>query len=397
MLHPAEVRRTGRAAIVCASLLLLTMSCSRRGASPAGRPAASGLPGQASASGGQGAGSAPAMEKYVSKQASFVVYKPKGWTVGEETQPGIQGLRVSDHGANLEAAMYFGSSPTGDDITSLAGVFASLVAKRHAGFRAGNVMISPDRKRVMFDATFTSAGRGARELRCWVTGDAGQFVCSSIEAPAGRLARDRRLLLTIFANVRVIKGALRAGAAAPARVAMAPHRLSDGSASFLMPVGWSCREIGKASFAANDPSGAFGFLVGAADMITPRLGVKFPGAIVSPYLAPSRAWEFLTSHLGLAADMRFESVVARTDLARQFAAVYTSGPVQVEEFVYTSTSLGNRCRGYTMGLSLGSRLDTNWSFRHFSVYAPADRFSGFLPSFTAMLDSYRINDAWARQ
>ena len=397
MPHGAQARRVGFPAIILVALTVATLSCSRRDSRPAGVPEAPGASRRASAGLDQGAGGAPPMEKYVSKQASFVVYKPKGWSVREESQDGVRGLRVSDPGASLEAALYFGSNPTAGDITALAGVFASVLARQHPDLRIGNVMVSPDRRRVMYDGVFTSAEKGKREIRCWVASGAGEFVVSSIEAPAGRLAQERQLLLTILANVRVFKGALATGAAVPTRMPMASHTLSDGSASFLMPVGWSCRELGKGSFAVNDSGGAFGFLVGSADMITPRLGVTFPGAIVSPYLAPSGAWEFLTSHFGLASDMRFESVVPRSDLASQFATVYTSGPVQVEEFVYTCTTRGGRCRGYTIGLSLGSRLDTNWNFRHLSVYAPAERFNGFLPSFAAMLESYRISDAWARR
>ena len=379
---------TGSIAVVACGMIV-SSACSRSHGSSQGR--------QASARTGLPRAEAPAMEKYVSKEASFVVYKPSGWTVREESQTGAHLLAVSDPGGCLSASMLFGASPTGNDVTALASALASEFARCYPDARISNVLISRDRRRVMFDGTFSTAEAGAREMRAWVSGGSGQFAYSRIEAPAGRLAEERRILLTILANVRVIKGAVGGSDAAPKRVQMASHTLSDGSASFLLPVGWDCRELGKGQFAANDASGAFGFLVGSADMITPRPGVTFPGAIVSPYLPPSRAWEFLTSHLGLASEMRFESVVPRNDLAGQFATVYTSGPVQVEEFLYSCTTRAGRARGYTIGLSLGSRLDTNWNFRHLSVYGPAERFNAFLVNFAAMLESYRISDQWAQR
>ncbi|HVP39102.1 MAG TPA: hypothetical protein VMS93_07970, partial [Candidatus Saccharimonadales bacterium] len=51
---------------------------------------------------------------------------------------------------------------------------------------------------------------------------------------------------------------------------------------------------------------------------------------------------------------------------------------------------------YTLGICFGSRLGANWSFRHFTVLAPAGGFERFAPTFAAMLGSYRINGAWAR-
>ena len=159
MPHGAQARRIGLPAIALATLALVTASCSRRGSQPTGGPVARGPSQHASGGRAQPGGGAPRMEKYVSEQASFVVYKPKGWSVREESQPGIQGFRVSDPAGSLETAMYFGSSPTGDDVAALAGVFASVAAKGKEDFRIGEVIVSPDRRRVMYDAAFTSAER----------------------------------------------------------------------------------------------------------------------------------------------------------------------------------------------------------------------------------------------
>jgi hypothetical protein len=70
--------------------------------------------------------------------------------------------------------------------------------------------------------------------------------------------------------------------------------------------------------------------------------------------------------------------------------------VEVEEFTYTCETRVGRTKGYTFGFSFGSRLGTNWSLWHLTVLAPVDQFDAFVGNFVAMLESYQINAAWAR-
>lgn len=153
----------------------------------------------------------------------------------------------------------------------------------------------------------------------------------------------------------------------------------------------------KGLFAAGDPSG-YSFISGNVELLTPQMRVNPPGILVSPYLAPGQAWQFITARYGLASNMRFEKVIPRADMARQMGQVYTVGPVTVEELVYTFTSReGRPTKGYTYGISFGSRLGTNWSFRHLTVTAPADRFGAWAGTFGSMMGSYRINERWAQE
>ncbi len=178
---------------------------------------------------------------------------------------------------------------------------------------------------------------------------------------------------------------------------MVPYRLRDGSASFVMPQGWQCQDHGKGTFVAGDPGG-YSFISGSVDLLTPQMRVNQPGILVSPYLAPNQAWQFITARYGLASGMRFEKVIPRADMARQMGQVYTAGPVTVEELIYTFTNKeGRPCKGYTYGISFGSRLGTNWSFRHMTVTAPSDRFGAWAGNFASMLASYKISDRWAQE
>ena len=335
------------------------------------------------------------MEKYASKDAIFVVYKPKGWVVTEGAQPGFRTISITDPDGAGEAAMFLGTSFTGDDMIALTRRFIGGIGQQFPDLRLLNSSVSPDKRRVSVSATFTHPQNGKRDFRCWVSGRGNEFMFESIETPAGALEHRKALLLTILSNVRVFKGAFATASAAPLP-ALVPHQLSDGSASFQMPEGWGCQEFGRGCFLAGDAATGYAFMVAAAEVVTPRLGVNVPGVPVAPYQSPSRAMQMLTSWQGAASNMKFESVIPRKDVADQMAQVFTAGPVTVEEFTYTCTTKAGKMKGYTFGFTFGSRLDTNWSLRHLTVMAPAGNFDQSLPMFEAMLKSYRIDDQWAQ-
>lgn len=341
----------------------------------------------------------PPMQKVVTKSATFVLYAPKGWEVSEGEQPGFRTLSVAAPGGASEAALFFGTNPAGTDVPALVRRFTGGIAARFPDFSVTGSRVSPDRRRVVLDGAFTHPRLGRREMRAWVSGAAdGSFLWESVEAGAGRLASERRLLLTILANVRVLKGAYGGGRkAAPAPLPLVAYRLREGSASFSIPGDFRVAELGRGHFVAADPSGLRSFAVADASVLTPRTGVHPKGTIVSPLLPPHRALPLLMSAAGLSSDMRADRVFPRPDLAAEMARVYTAGSITVEEFLHSSTAKGRRCRGYTFGISFGSRLDTNWSFLHLSVGAPEEEWDGLLPTYAGMLASYRVDDAWARQ
>ncbi len=70
--------------------------------------------------------------------------------------------------------------------------------------------------------------------------------------------------------------------------------------------------------------------------------------------------------------------------------------MQAEEFVYTFTAKGRQCKAYTFGISFGSRLNTDWKFWHITVAAPVEEFDRMTPTFVSMVQSYGINDQFAR-
>jgi hypothetical protein len=126
------------------------------------------------------------------------------------------------------------------------------------------------------------------------------------------------------------------------------------------------------------------------------MGVRVPNVIVSNYLAPHQAMELVTGKMDLASGMQFTDVIPRGDIAGQIGRVYTAGPVTAEEFVYTFTAKGRKCKAYSFGITFGSRLNTNWKFWHITVAAPVEQFEALVPSFVTMVQSYKINDQFAQ-
>ncbi len=337
------------------------------------------------------------MQKYVTQQGSFVLYKPPDWTCTEDVQLGFRTISVADPSGRFQAVLSYGPSPTGDELPALAKCLLGRMARQFPDVALRTAMTSTNPPRLVFDGACTDAQKGRRQFRCWLSVQGGEFTCLHIEAPEGRLAEKRSLLLTILSNIKIVKGSFTGSGGPAMEVVLVPHRLSDGSASFKIPQGWSVQQSGSGLFVANDPTRALSFISASAAVLTPQLRVQVPGVPVSPFLRPHQALQFLTTQARLATNMRFLEVTPRPEIAQLMSQVYTSGPVLVEDFLYTCTAAAGSVKGYSLGISFGSYVGANWSFRHLTVAAPADQFDAFAPHFADMLQSYAIDEEWARQ
>jgi len=335
----------------------------------------------------------PRIKKYVTQQANFVIYVPEGWTVSEGAAGGFRTLTATDPSGIYQAAMFSGSSPRDGNIEGITNLFVQAIRSRFPDLTIGGAKITPNGQKIVFDGVYTDGQKRKKEFRSWISLQDENFVYTSMEAPMGKLADARQQLLTILSNIRVIKGAYQSGGAV--KVSWGRYRMRDGSASFLVPQDWQVQEFGTGAFAAKDPGGLLSFVVAGAEVLSPRLGVNVPNVPMSDYLSPHQALKFLAQRQGLLHDMRFEEVIPRRDLTQQISQAYTAGPVTVEEFIYTFTSQGRRCKGYSFGVTFGSRLGVNWRLWHMSVGAPVSQFDPFVANFVTMLQSYKISDQFA--
>ncbi len=339
------------------------------------------------------------MELYVSPAGNFALSRPHGWSVSENAADGRQYVRVAaaDDAAWVEV-LYGRLSAQG----RAEDVLDQLVATWRA--RAADLVLTSeaapyDATRRAVEARFTDSHLGPRRARAWASVHDGRLFLAACESTAAEFGRWRETLLSVVVNLRPLKGA-EITSNQPAAASVLPlvrHRLSDGSASFSVPVGWSCQEFGRGFFWCQEGEGGAGFGVARAEVLTPGLGVSVPGYATADYMAPREALPYLAAASGVADSFAMIQVTDRADLDRQLASVYTVGPVTTQEMVYTCTgAAGVRLKGYSLGISFGTRLGTNWSFNHLTVAAPTARFDSLAPTFAAMLASYDVDQDWAR-
>jgi len=341
------------------------------------------------------------MELHVSEVANFALFKPVGWRVSEEAGGGRQILKVTHPNGVAEVEVAYGES---HERLGPYGVLRELTvstsqSRRNVVFE--RVMVSADGTRLVVDSTYQNEHSRPYRARTWISTRDRQFYVASCAAVEGEFSTYMEVMLNTIVNMRALEGAVLGSSNAqegPRALPLQTHRLADGSASFGLPEGWACRELGRGQVWCVDPNSRASFGVATAAVISPALGVHVPGTPMAYFMAPSDALPFIARSQGLADNFRIEWQQDRTDLARQLAAVYTAGPVLVGELLYTCDPAdGGRIKGYTFGFSFGSRLQTNWSFTHMTVTAPQGTFDDLTPTFASMLHSFEIDQAWARR
>jgi hypothetical protein len=333
------------------------------------------------------------MEKYVTPDATWALYRPRGWKVEETPRAGLRAVSVSDPAGRYRVTSGTGKAPADADLLDVAGPFVRSLREAHRDLELTRAWRSPDGSRVSLEGRFTDARAGPKEFRLWLSRQKGGFAVTSASAPRGRLVEARPLLLTIAGSVRPLRAAGRAPTARP----LVERRLADGSASFRLPPDWTVQDLGRTSFVAGAPGGAGGFLSGNVEVIDPRLGVRPPGVPVAPYQPPHRALAMLIEAARLGSDFRFLEVHPLRDIDEAGRAGQ-GGEVRGEAFLYTfRDAQGRPSKGFSFGVSFGSRLGASWHLWHVTVVAPVGDFDALGPTFAEMVASYRIDQAYARR
>ncbi len=350
---------------------------------------------QKSKSSGAAAPAGQGMQKVVTKQATFVLYVPKGWKTSEGSDGPARYVTAADPSGKSAVFFSTGTAAQGTTTTSLAKQANAGLGQKAKDLEIRNALASRDGSSLVYDGTYSPAKRGKTQFRAWVSQKGNDFTLSRIEAPAGQFEAMKPTLLTVLSNIKITKGSFSTqAAAAPVKVQLVTYRQHDGSASFLLPQSWQCQDHGKGLFVAGDPAG-YAFISGSVQLLSPQLRVNTPGVLVSPFLNSHQAWQFITARYGLASNMRFEKITPRQDLMSQ--AVQAGIPASIEEYVYTFTNKeGRACKGFTFGMSVGTHSGLNWSFRHLTVAAPANQFNAWAGTLGTMMGSYKINERWAQ-
>lgn len=341
----------------------------------------------------------PAMVKYISPQGNVVLYLPPQWQVREEGDANACIIHITDPSGKFIARQSLGINPRGHNLLAMLKVLCQPVQANCPDFQFTQSWLAPKGERAVCAFTYTHPELGPREGRVWLTAEGNLGLISLAETPAGQFDRQKVLLLSILANIKIMKkgfGAVGTGAS-PLVLPLRRCRLGDGSAVFALPPQWTFQDLGRTHFLAYDAARQSSFMVLEVEVLSPRLGVQLPNLPVLPYLPPDQALAALAGRQGLLPNLRYLERRPRPDLNQLISQVYTVGPVQAAELLYTFTDRGQPCQGYTLGISFGSRFDTGWRYWHLTCTAPAKQFAALVPTFMAMAEAYHIDDVYARQ
>jgi len=218
----------------------------------------------------------PPMEKFVTDQASFVLYLPKGWKATEQTSQASRTLLVSDPTGAAAGRLSHGVIPPTP--TSSPSPPPSSISTPPGPPTSSSPKPCSPRQVPSHVRRFLSLLGIPKEFRAWASVKGSDFTCMLIEAPAGKLAAMKELLLTTMSNARPLKGAFVVNLPKTDVLPLSQHQLPDGSARFKLPKDWKYQALAPASFIAGDPNAECSFSVASVPILSPLAGVFLPAS-----------------------------------------------------------------------------------------------------------------------
>ena len=348
-------------------------------------------------------------EKYVSRHYTFTIMKPTGWLVQESWQqkPTKWSCTVSHPSGLYQCAVTQGLSPGGNDPNAIVRDVVADLFRQHPDLKLAPKARMRDlgkRTVFLFEGTYTKPYNQQSyriQFRNMVAGGDGLMLSQRIDAAEGRLKEAAPILLQTLANLRVARNVVQGegGGAQASPAQWTPHPLAGGWGSLATPTNWQIADLGKGQVIAVDPSQQMYFVVATANFITPRYNLtRIPNALVSPFAPPHQAMAIACTKQGHGTHFRVVQLHKRQDMEQHARKTFAGGrPCAVEDFLYTFIHKGRPYKGVTLGWSIGNYMNAAWSFGHFTMWAPADRFDAALPTLGRIAASYELNKEKAGQ
>ncbi|MHC1743073.1 MAG: hypothetical protein AB9873_08580 [Syntrophobacteraceae bacterium] len=376
--------------------------------SPVPPPATSATPTTTSAPAPKTAVKPPTVkwENYVSKHLTFTIQKPVGWAVEEEWKESPATLRFTITGPGGLYRVSCTVAQTGEkDAGKLVRSVTADLARQLPSLKpapAARVKQVGAKTIYLLEGAYTVQGSQRRQFRSLVSGGDGMLLHQRIDAPEGALEPAAPILLQTLANLRVAKNVFpfdegstaQAGQKRPEKLPLVPRRLAGGWGGYAAPENWRQTDLGKGRVIASDPSERVFFIAASVDFINPRYAnlARVPGVLVAQFMRPHQAFSFACTQQGFGSDFKFQ-VHDRPDLVQEMRLRFAGGrPCSVEDFLYTFRHKGRPYKGLSMGHCVGDYMDAGYSLGHITVWAPADQFDGWLPTFGKMIGSYELNN-----
>ncbi|HEX7897159.1 MAG TPA: hypothetical protein VF950_05340, partial [Planctomycetota bacterium] len=380
---------------------------------------------------------AAGLVRYESKDGKVLLYHPAGWKVneGEQFGPGTYTVAVeeADESAGL-LFMTFGTQAA--DSVALAGLLLGNLLKAYPDLAVVGMKSSADRARTTADVRLTMGGKKVvGRFHFFHTARAGTLY--GLFAREDKWEAARPTLAQITANLAYapegVATVLKQGreqAATPrpegqnlnpawmlkdagerekrgdaADLPMQPVTAQDNSYSMQIPRGWVFQGTALAASAGSDARYVHGYSSQAYTVFIPGgYVVQQPGMLMSPYLPPPQALDFLLRTAQLGGELRILSASSMTEIdpnwMSQVAGPARAKGAQVDNRVFfaefTHAKANVPCRGIFSVTCTAWPLGTAWTCMVDGSWAPANEYEKWMPVFARMAKSSKQNQGWVQ-
>ena len=336
------------------------------------------------------AGGVLPLQRHVSTQPAFVLFKPAGWKVGSEGNGGALCITVSDAAGTSRAETAFAPNPQGrhNTLSFMSGKLGEI-RSRYRDLAVGGIAVCRDTAISCAVATlsFTADGVPIRG-RYYFHADPQIVSLRSISAPAAQFEAQRATLLEVLTNIRV------AGAKPPVAVRLVERRATDGSLALGLPADWTFLAQ-KGTVLAVAPGGVSGFIFTVFAVMSSNYGVRPPpGVIISGYQSPGQFAPRIFAQFGNR-DIRVLGAAADPGTAAECPRRIGKGCDAADEQLSWTSPEGHNCVRSFKLLDAHPGVTGQWFSVIAGVWGPAGDLARHLPLLERIAGSFRINDAYA--
>ncbi len=332
------------------------------------------------------------LQRYVSTQPAFVLFKPDGWKVQAADAGGTLRIVVSDPAGTRRTETLFAPNP-GRRHTTLSFTTAKLgeIRAQYRDLAVSSVAVcrDPAASCAVASLAWTADGVPMRG-RYFFHADAQIMSLRSLSAPASRFETERATLLEVLANVRIGGGS----GGAPVPIRLVERRALDDSLALSLPADWTFLAQ-KGTALAVAPGGGAGFIFTVFSVMPGSYGIKPPpGVIISGYQPPAQFAPTIFAQFGNR-NIRVLGATAdpatMADCPRRIGRGCDAADVQLS---WTSPE-GNAAIGSFKLLDAHPGITGQWFSIVAGIWGPGNDLARYLPVLEQVARSFRINDAYA--
>lgn len=378
--------------------------------------------------------SAPAMEKYESKDGRLMLFRPRGWKVedGEMFGAGTFGVTVMDPTEN--GGVLFITAQVKETVKDSAQMAVEMLAglqKAFADLKVADMKTTADKNRTQARISMTAEGkkltghayffyspRASSVYVLMAREDLWEQLCPTLTAISANLAFAPEGVTKVLQQAQKVA---QAGPEVAAGRALSPLALlqaaekqqgknlplkggkaADGAFSIRIPDGWTIESSGLNYAVYNEPRAKeYGMIYTRAAFSSMNVGQPIPGVTYSPYLPPAQATAYLMQLGKIGKDMKVLAEVPGDQLPADLTAAYK--PMEVNgnrvdlralHVQFTNAVSGKQERGVYLVASIATPMLYGWECWLAGNYAPADELEEYLPLFGRISKSIQADPQW---